>query len=262
MKSFTKLSLAGGLLPFLAFTTFSSSVSAEDILRFGVQNSEPKYVVSTEAEAPIGGLCGEIYQALQLKLADKGIVAEVEEKPKPVGQIMADLDEGALHGYCGGGRNEVREKQFIYSTRPLYEVANTVVVHKDETAVPKSFQDLRDLNAVIGGLKGASSARYLQLSTGIPVDDSYEDLETALKQLASGEDIRFFFYHDLGLVYLVRKLGLPLKVLPAKFRVYNHWMMYSRKAKPELIEAVETALLELEVSGHLAEITQKYTIGN
>lgn len=246
------------IVPFLC--VFSGASHAENhIIRFSVQNSEPKYLLEGQR---ISGLCGEIYSALAKQLSQKKIVTSLPSKASPIREILSDLKAGRSDAFCGAGRNDKREKEYVYSVRPVYDVSNVIVARQNDLFEPKSFGDLRKTKVEVSTFLGTTSAEYLKMQSGIRVNDSFTDVKDALASIAQHERYRFFFYHDLGLVYLVRESRLPLRVLPTKFRVYSHWMLYSRKTNPYIIEAIEDALLQIEISGELKRIQRRYTASN
>ncbi len=229
--------------------------AAEDILHFSVQNSEPKYIVN---EDTVTGLCGDIYSALIEQLAESNIKIVVSGESAPIKRILKNLKSGSSDVFCGAQRNELREQDYYYSIRPVYDISNVVVMHKDDIFEPKSFDDIRKAKIEVSSYYGTASADFLKLQSGILVDDSYNELMPALRAVATKKHVRMFFYHDLSLLYLVKKSKLPLRVVPTKFKTTQHWMMYSRTTDPDLIEQIDTGLLNLEVSGRLAAIRSKY----
>lgn len=264
MKKRQKRIVVGGI-SFLFMMVFWGAVkgsvgyASDHTVRFAVQNSEPKYLVNQQK---VSGLCGEIYEALSRVLSLKNVNISVPIHASPIKKILSDLRMGKSDAFCGAGRNDKREKEYIYSVRPVYDVSNVIVAHQDDLFEPKSFADLRKSKVEISTFTGTTSAEYLKMQSGMRVNDSFNDVENALVSIALNDRYRFFFYHDLGLVYLVRKSQLPLRVLPTKFRIYSHWMLYSRKANPVVLESIEDALLQIEISGELKKIQAQYTSAN
>ncbi|MDX1736770.1 MAG: transporter substrate-binding domain-containing protein [Alphaproteobacteria bacterium] len=228
---------------------------AQDV-RATIQNSKPKYLLSQDS---VSGLCGEIYTELQKELSKIGINFLIPNIEMPIKRILRDLEEGNADLFCGAGRNEKREEKFIYSIRPVYAVSNVLVSHRDDNLYPKSFDDLRSLDFEIGAFYGTTSSQFLKMQSGIRVNDSFTSLDEALERIGNKQRLRLFYYHDLGLVYLVNTSGLPLRVIPTRFRTVPQWMLYSRKMDMTLLGHVEKALLDIEISGRLSQIQRKYT---
>ena len=229
----------------------------QDKLIFLKQNSKPKYFDSNHE-----GLCGEIYAALGSQLSSKQLVVEIDPENYPIKRILKLLELGKAQVFCGAGRNEKREKLFWYSSLPVYSVANVVAAREFDDEVPFGFNDIAESGAIVGALFGTSSAAWLKTHEGVRVNDKFHSLEQALAALARGEDLRYFYYHDLGLNYLTRTMALPLKVLPTKFRTTPQWLLYSRETSEELVAELDQALAALHESGRLKAIQQRYLLGN
>lgn len=258
------LSVSALLFLGLLFGSFwllsAASVWAADMtLRVMVQDSRPKYFVLKEGEAKLAriGLCGEIYAQLKQRLSSKGVVVDIPPFSTPIKRIMQMVDSGRADAFCGAGRNAQREKRFIYSSRPVYQVSNVVMTHKDNLENPKTFDDLMKTKLTVGALFGTSSARYLKSRIGDKVMDQIYSLDNAL-QVVAEKRMGYFFYHDLGLYYLTGNSDLPLRVVPTKFRTTPQWMIYSKKTSSELRSLVEAEIASMEKEGLLKEISEKY----
>jgi len=116
---------------------------------------------------------------------------------------------------------------------------------------------VKDQQLVIGALYGTSSAAFVKKQTGVRINDSFLDLRTGLKAV-SNQRIALFYYHDLGLNFLIKDWQLPLKVVPHKFRTVPQWIIYSKSIDPELHQKAEQALKEMENEGVIKEIWTRY----
>jgi len=172
-----KLKVFGGLL-FAACTHFSVTSFADyaAVLNVSVQNSEPKYLLQ---DGTVSGLCGEIYQALKRELAGSNIQVEIPAHTKPIKRILTDLKSGKSDLFCGAGRNAKREAEYIYSIRPVYDVSNIMVTHKDHDFNPTSFADIRERGFEVGAFLGTTSAEFLKMQSGLLVNDNFTDLKEA-----------------------------------------------------------------------------------
>ena len=236
----------------------SHAAHAEDyVLNLSVQNSQPKYIL--QDDGGITGLCGEIYTALKRKLSVDGVAVSIADHTRPIKRILTDLRTGKSDMFCGAGRNAQREVEFIYSVRPVYHTSNVLVTHENNPFYPKNFTDLKNSKVEVGAFLGTTSAEYLKLQTGVRVNDNFTSLDEALDRVADDEKFRLFYYHDLGLVYLIEKRKLPLRIIPTKFRTVPQWLLYSRMTNKALVAKVEDAMLQMEVSGELADIQSRYT---
>lgn len=250
------------VLPTVALAEQTLAISPEQNeskpdLVFLKQNSQPKYFDENDR-----GLCGEIYQHLSQRLTQLGLRVEIAAPTFPIKRILKMLESGQAHVFCGAGRNAKREAIFDYSEVAIYSVANVVAARENETYVPSGFPDLIESQAIVGALFGTSSAAWLQSHEGVRVNDRFHTLEEALNKLAvmGSNEMQFFYYHDLGLNYLTKKMGLPLKVMPTKFRTTPQWVLYSRTIPLAERLTLDNVLKEMESDGTLATIQAKYLI--
>ncbi|WP_286238968.1 substrate-binding periplasmic protein [Neptuniibacter halophilus] len=237
-----------------ALVLISPMVQADATVRALVQNSQPKYFLEN---ANLGGLCGEIYQRLKSRLAQRQVELKIDTQYLPIKRILREVEMGPAGIYCGAGRNAEREKRFIYSAIPVYSVSNVVLAHQDEAYLPSSIAQLAKDGISVGALFGTSSAAYLKSHQGTEVFDKIYSLDEALRLVAKRK-IRLFYYHDLGLNYLVKHSDYSLKVLPTRFRTTPQWVVYSPAMSPELRQILDQELQAMLNSGELAAINRNY----
>lgn len=219
------------------------------------QNSAPKYF---PPDAGQRGVCGDIYLALQNRLARSGIALVIDTEPLPIKRILHNLDTGKMHLFCGAGRNAKREKRFHYSETPVWHTSNVVMTASTNPVQALSFTKMARDKTIIGAFFGTSSARFLMQQPGIRVDDSYKSLEAALRDVSRGH-LAYFYYHDLGLNWLLRKNPhLPARIVGTKFRTVPQWMLYSRSLPAPLRLHVDKQVTELATSGAIDAIMARY----
>ena len=233
--------------------SFSPSLKAENLI-FVAQNVEPKYIPRGGA---VSGLCGDIYKRLSERLAYRNIIARVEKTRFPIKRILSMLEAGTADGYCGAGRNAVREEKFVYIKTPAYDVSNMIITHKDNPVDPASFNDLSQHKSLIGAYYGASSARYLKKQPDLNINDQFITLAEAISSLEK-KYIDYFFYHDLALKHLLREPQRALRLVPTKFRTYQHWMILSKHTPKKYVDAVSEELKTMQEEGELESITKRY----
>lgn len=221
------------------------------------QNSKPKYFASNHT-----GLCGELYTALIAHLENMGFTSYIDPENYPIKRILKMLEHGSANVFCGAGRNAQREARFIYSKIPVYTVANVVAARANDDFVPASMNDLVKKQAIVGALYGTSSSAWLKGHEGVRVNDKFHDLDTALEALANHAELRFFYYHDLGLNYLTEASGLPLKVLPTRFRSTEQWLIYSPETNEASQQALNDSLKAIRDTGELSAIQKKYLLAD
>lgn len=248
-------SLMRVLLLFTFFVTLERLAAAD--ISFLQQNSQPKYFLNSP-DSP--GLCGELYRSIIRELDKRAISSAVDNHYLPIKRILSQVETIPGTVFCGAGRNAEREKRFHYIRTPLYQVSNVVVTHSDDLHDPKSFEEIIAARDSVGALYGTSSARFLQKKIGATlVNDSFNDLESPLKLIGtSPHRLRYFYYHDLGLNYLVKVSPYPLRVVKTKFRTVPQWLIVSSKTPEFQLIALEEILASMEQSGELAQIVGRY----
>lgn len=240
-------------LGFLLFI-FSGITAASSQITFLKQNSAPKYFEASKRKL---GLCDSLYMAMKQELETQGKSAVIDNTLYPIKRILAKIELGEAHVFCGAGRNAEREKKFHYSKLPVYAVSNVLLTHSSNRYVAPDYQDLQNKKLVIGAFFGTSSARFLKKYDGIRVVDNYKTLDDAMTAVAEMK-IPYFYYHDLGLVYMVENTELPIKLMPKKLRTVDQWMIFSRKLPPETITSLDQALKTLTDRGVIAGIQARF----
>jgi len=233
---------------------FIFSVPTYAELVFLKQNSAPKYF---DGDAKNQGLCDLIYGEMKTRLTTEGEAVHINPTFFPIKRILAMTASGEGHVYCGAGRNKKREALFHYSKYPVYRPSNVLVMHQDDQFVAKNYADLQKTDAIIGAFFGASSTTYLKSFDGIHVADHFSELEDGLNAVAK-KTIPYFYYHDLGLTYLVKRSKLPIKLMPTKFRTYEHWLLYSHTLSPQQIKQLDATLKSMIDDGKLEEFKARF----
>ena len=219
-----------------------------------MQDSQPKYFLP---EDPRKGLCVEIYQELIERLSNQAIEASITPTYLPIKRVLRGVELNSSHIFCGAGRNAKREKRFIYSETAVYHVSNVVASHDSSAYEIESFDSISNQQLVVGALFGTSSATFVKKHQGVQVNDSFLDLKTGLNAVAN-KRVELFYYHDLGLNFLIKDWDLPLKVVPHKFRTVPQWIIYSKSIHPTTHEKIENALKAMEQEGFLKEVWSRY----
>lgn len=248
-----RLPVAG--LTALMISVFSLNTKAEP-LTFLVQNSQPKYFLDQGEKL---GLCGEIYFQLSKKLNKHGINSSVLPQYIPIKRIFSMVESGPGYVFCGSSRTDAREKRFDFIDTPLYLISYVLLAHKEERVSPATFEELKASGGTVGVLFGTRSAQSLKEKLGNQVNDSFQEFDTPLRMMSTAPyRLRYFYYHDLGLNYMAKESGLPLKVLNNRFKTRAQWLIHSKDLKPEAVAALSLIMKEMEKSGELDAIVQKY----
>ncbi len=244
------------LVPFLLTILGASLVQAE--FRFLRQNSEPKYFPHDSQRL---GLCDQVYARMKQHLEQAGLSVVIDPELYPIKRILAMMSSGKGHVFCGAGRNAERERKYGYSTKPVYDVSNVVIAHRDEDFVPKSLEQLAGEEIVVGAYFGTSSAAFLKKQAGVRVLDNIKTLDQGMQFVANGR-ISYFYYHDLGLAYLVNESDLPIKLLPTRFRTVPQWLLYSPHLDAPDKKRIDDTLTTLYESAELEQINSAFLVMN
>lgn len=89
---------------------FFSHLATSEII-FVKQNSAPKYF---DRSAEFTGLCDAIYINMQIKLQEQKVNVKIDPELYPIKRILAMVESGQKHAFCGAGRNEEREEKYIF----------------------------------------------------------------------------------------------------------------------------------------------------
>jgi len=247
-------------LPIVCLTTlmismFSLNAEAESLTLL-VQNSQPKYFLDQGEKL---GLCGEIYFQLSKKLKKHGIDSSVLPHYVPIKRIFSMVESGPGYVFCGSSRTDARKKRFDFIDTPLYLISYVLLAHKEERISPTTFEELKASGGTVGVLFGTRSAQSLKEKLGNQVNDNFQEFDTPLRMMSTAPyRLRYFYYHDLGLNYIAKESGLPLKVLNNRFKTRAQWLIHSKDLKPETVKALSQIMKEMEKSGELDAIVQKY----
>lgn len=252
----TRLTLACAvLLPALLLLPAASSHAELILLK---QNSPPKYM---SHNSPGGthspGLCEVIYQSMQQRMEKAGRTISIDPEHYPIKRVLAMLSTGKGHVFCGANRDEVREKMFIYSTKPLFTVHYVVMKHISNPYEATSLKELQDQNALMGAYFGTHTADHLKTIPGIRVADHYKSLDEALNAVAS-KTIPYFFYHDLGLDFMIRQSKLPVTLMRTRFLTQEQWMLYSPTLSAQDVDLLNRTITSLHDDGTLETLRRQY----
>lgn len=87
--------------------------------------------------------------------------------------------------------------------------------------------------------------------------DTFNSINEGMLALDKGR-IRYFFYHDLGLLYTIKQNGWNLKVVPTTFREYQHWMISSKTLPTDVTAKLHAAITAIYKDGTIEAIKDKY----
>ena len=227
------------------------------------QNSQPKYFDEMDREtygASGNGICGDFYALMAEKLLDRSsdevVNIKIDQTYLPIKRIMNVVEEDHAI-FCGAGRNADREKRFVYSTSPVYDVSNVVAWRKTDLFEASSFAELSTREQPIGVVLGASSGKFVAKQPKVFVTDSFRNPLLALQAVADGR-IRNFYYHDLGIEWLIVSNKLPLRVGSKKFRTVPQWLIMSKNLPEPVRKVLDDVVTEIYAEQHMKVLRARY----
>ncbi len=259
-----KKPIALAVIFFLSLSIFPLlSSSAQPIkLLTAYQDSYPKYYQSDPTNTQqISGLCIDISKAIE-KTAS--IQIDGSSGFVPFKRLQQQLANSTIDIFIGMAQNDRRKKQYIFIETPLYEVHHVIAVRADDTAIINNFNDIRALapdNTILTN-NGTATERFLKKQGGLSVDAGGTTLKANLMKLERNRG-RFFYFHDIGLLGAIKQYGYTgkIKVLPASYKAYYHYVALAPDTPEEVVALIETAVKQLAANGELARIKALYTKG-
>lgn len=245
-------------LLFWRLSVVLSAAEASSIeLRTAAQRSAPKYFQQTESAA-VQGLCVDILEAIQQQVANIRISGYQQFLPSA--RIYAALRSGELDLFCGSGKTLERLQQLHYLMPPLYAVQHRLVARADDPVAVNSYADLRALedDGLVLTYLNSATHHFLLRQPGLRIDEG-SNLDNLFERLLLGRG-RFIYYHDLGLRHYIDKhqLAAEVRMLPAVFNRYDHYLVASPLLSKATLERLENALQVLHDSGRLEQLHRRY----
>ena len=221
------------------------------------QESTPKYYKSKNGT--IKGINIDIMKAIEK--VDSQIKFVGTQKFIPFKRIKKYLSNGELDVFFGLKKTEEREENYIYLDTPLYEVSYVLANRVDDNYKITSFNDIFTLpkNEIILSVSGTGASKFLYSNCKVYLDDNAKNPTVLLKMLMKKRG-RYAFYHDLGLLHIVKSNSLEdkIRILPTKYSTYSHYVAFSKKVPLVYIQRVRIALKKLEKNGTLKRIYETY----
>lgn len=237
------------------FCLFSVSAFGKTILKIEFQNTQPKYFLDKSGAG--SGLIVELMNEIE---RHANVEFTYPKKYIPAKRLQRNLELGNTDVHLGLARNAKREKIYIFG-EPLYTVKHLVAVNKGDTVNVKTFDDIRVLrkDGVLLTPTGTGTYRYIFKQGGLQIDDGADNLSKNFEKLTRKRG-RFVYYHSLGLLHELNKPQFKgkFKVLPASFREYEHWIVFSKKLEPGIIKKVNSAIKDSKKGGDWSRIVDKY----
>ncbi|WP_269532127.1 ABC transporter substrate-binding protein [Chitinimonas sp. BJYL2] len=228
--------------------------AAELVITVGAQESVPPKYIFDQGKA--SGICPDVLRAMERQ--DPGIQFIDVNRPRSMLLIERGLELGQIGVACALLDSPRRNEVAIRLPTPVYKVREQVVGRVNDPLEVANIAQLRDSGALVTTYRGAGYVDQLR-AQGIRVDDESSDALAALRKVAGGR-ARYFYMNDLTLAHLLLEHGFnhELRILPTVFNERPIWFWVSRKLPAGTAERLAKGLGQLNASGELDRIFQKY----
>lgn len=224
------------------------------------KGTEPKFVSASAGQpAAIVGLCIDMLRAIERLAPELRFVGD--QRWVPLARVEAELAAGLQDAACALSHTKERDARFIFIEPPMLAINFVLVARHDDTAVIRSWEDVRQLapdNTVLVN-QGFPTIKVLEARGGMRMDAGASTPEANLIKLAAGRG-RFYFTRALGLQAVIRAAGLQdkLKVLPVSLYSSRLYLVVGQHVQPTTQAQLRHALAQLEASGELTRILKKW----
>lgn len=205
---------------------------------FSFQDPKTRETVGYEVD-----LCQKIADALGVKLELK--LLAVEARIPELTQGRVDILSAAL------GYSDERAKQIDYSLTSF--VSNQMFITKEESGIA-SIGDLKDQK--ISAPKGSSSEKFVRALLPDANLLTFQDPSSAFLALQQSK-VKAMILSQLGLIKFQQQVGGGLTLIKQPAAI-EYWGLAVRKGEPAFLDAVNTALKNLETSGDGQKIFDKW----
>jgi polar amino acid transport system substrate-binding protein len=237
------------LLIVAAIVATVATASAQQVLRVGLQDSEPGVIHN---DNQLGGRDIDVWDAIA---KDSGLrVTYVLRDNGP--QLLAALDEGKIDvvGWAVS-RTPATESKYLL-TDTIFPSAEALLVPKTDTRMYRGLDDIKTLK--FATLKATTYADYLK-NNGIADVRELNTVSDVLKAVASGEaDAAMFSGIIAGYMNKQGKLG-DLQVVGSYHPALSRPIMAAfPKTAAESYTKANASLQKLHADGTMAKIKAKY----
>ncbi len=230
--------------------------AAQTTLRTVLQSGAPVKYDPQQAARP--GLCLELLRAVEA--LDPGLRFSGLNLQAPLRRIERMLEGGEIDVFFCLLDTPQRRRLADYLPVPLYTVRHWVVQRSEDARSISGYAELREAGQRKPVLvaQGSVLAQSLQ-AAGVPFSDVARSDVEALRMLALGRSDALYG-QDMTLRPLLQGQGegARFRVASGDFKVENHYAVVGRHLPEATASRLLRALQQLERSGKLAELQQKY----
>lgn len=223
---------------------------------------EPFYDLEERNGTPEAtGMCLEIIDAFVKKAPEFHFTYELELIP--FARVKEYLRNNIFQAEFCIARTAERETWYQYTDTPLYPVKFGILARADDRDVHQltTYDEMARLGGTMLGVRGANALKVFQEQTAhlnIPVYDT-PSVEQNLKMLLTGRG-RYFVFNHYSLIDGAKKLGYQdnVTLLPLVVKETFHWLAFSKAVPQDIVQRANAVLHELQESGELQRIYEKY----
>lgn len=218
--------------------------------------SEPKFVAQGGA---VAGNCIDIFRAIER--VEPAIRFIGDQQWLPLKRIEAMIAGGKLDAACGVLKTDERIAAYKIPDTPLLSVTYHLVARADDEINPKSWDEIRRLNAdgIILVNAGSGPVSMLKKIGNLRIDSTAPSTAQNIEKLLAGRG-RFFYYRNPGLNSEIRKSGFEgrVRVLPSVFDTQAFYMILGLHLSKDVEAKITQALLKLNEHHELRHIADKW----
>lgn len=245
----------------LAASSFSAQAAVFTLVT-AAQDNSPKFI---KQNGKMEGIAIDAMRAIEK--IDPELKFSGEQTFLPIKRIEIGLSPESATGpehldvFFGLGKTPEREKKFHYVEPQLYAVRNVLFVRANETAAPKSLEEIKQVtgDATVLANNGYMQATTVRAVPGLKVDDGGKTNGDNLNKLIQGR-ARFFYAAELTGLYEAKQLGLSkqIKTVTLPGDEVGQYVATSNSLPKPVLAKLEAAIKKLISSGEMDKILSKY----
>lgn len=228
------------------------------VLRTAAQaGTEPKFIAGDGGA--IVGLCIDILRAIER--VDPQLRFAGDQRWMPLIRAYSEVESGLQDAACAVQRSPERERKMNFLATPLVAVNYHFLARMADPVSIRNWNDVRKLapDGVVLANRGFAAAAILAQQGGIETDASSTSPALNLQKLVAGRG-RLYFHRSPGLKKMLEHNGMgdKVRILPTVMYRASLYMVTGPHVARGVVERLEQALAQLEVSGELERLARKW----
>lgn len=236
------------------FIVLTSAMYAQE-LRTEFFDAKPNYMQNKDKT-----FTGLSYDLMKLVENDTGIKFIYPSEFVPLKRVVANLQVGATDIQFGLALIPEQEKS-LRQVETMYSVSFSAIARKGETLTFKTMEDFSMLKKSdhVLAVFGTTIASLLKENTNITVDDGGKDFDENITKLIGGRG-RVFVSNNMTISYFMKYSPYreKLTVVGKDLNPISHYISFSQKVDPKLIERVESSVKKLKKNGSWQKVIDSY----